>query len=71
MKQTFQYQYLAKPWMEEVLAIREKYLSVENNIQFNISQIFREKQINICLLFYHRSKGNKNKSTKFILHMEE
>ena len=30
MNQTFQYQYRAKPWMDEVLAIREKYLPWES-----------------------------------------
>ena len=30
MKQTFQHQYRAKPWMDEVLAIREKYLPDES-----------------------------------------
>jgi len=31
MKETFRYQYCAKPWMDEVLAIRAKYLPRENN----------------------------------------
>ncbi len=32
MNQTFQYQYRAKPWMDEVLAIREKYFPRESGI---------------------------------------
>ena len=30
MNQSFQYQYRAKPWMDEVLAIRGKYLPRKN-----------------------------------------
>ena len=32
MNQTFQYQYRAKPWMDEVLTIREKYLPGDSGI---------------------------------------
>ena len=40
MNQTFQYQYRAKPWMDEVLAIREKYLPRESSTSAK-----REKKI--------------------------
>ena len=59
MNQTFQYRYRAKPWMDELLAIREKYLPGESgtsvkkrekDFHFNNSQTLREKDLNIRLL---------------------
>ena len=40
MNQTFHYQYRAKPWMDEVLAIRKKYL-----YRGSVTSVKKEKKI--------------------------
>ena len=48
MKQTFQYQYRAKPWMDEVLVIREKYLPCQSDTQRK-----KEKKISGLTILKH------------------
>jgi len=48
MNQSFRYQYRARPWMDEVLAIREKYLPGENSTSMK-----KEKKIFILTFLKH------------------
>ena len=48
MNQIFQYQYRAKPWMDEVLAIREKYLPRESG-----TNVKKEKKVFTLTFFKH------------------